>query len=475
MFSCCFKRQNTDDDEYHQRPKTRNSSANNSQKTSYTAVPLPNTTTTNETNESAKSVEQLRKECLEAHNRYRAKHGAGPLTLSKQLNAYATEWAKQLADSNTLQHRKNNKYGENLYLGTGMGPQTHELAVQAWYDEIKDYNFNKPGFSSNTGHFTQVVWKTSKELGVGIVNRANRTWVVCNYDPPGNVMGTYMECVPPLVEQTVSKIIDKMKGKKNVFKKPEVTTPDKKEPAAKSPIHSASDLKLWSKYELECLDSHNKYRAIHGSPAMKLNRKLCNLAQDWSNHLAKKRSMSHRPQNEYGENIYYALNMEPTAEHCVKSWYDEIKNYNFSKPGFSSKTGHFTQVVWRDSIEVGVGITKLNNMTFVVCNYSPAGNVMNQYKDQVPRPGAKPITTSTTKSNNSNAAPSGSLNSQAKITKDQPTFEEVCLDSHNSYRAIHGSPAMTVNKNLSFFANDWAQVRTTKISYSTRTTNTIIN
>lgn len=78
---------------------------------------------------------------------------------------------QKLASSNSLQHRKNNKYGENLYLGTGMGPQTHELAVQAWYDEIKNYNFKKPGFSSNTGHFTQVVWKTSKELGVGIVKR----------------------------------------------------------------------------------------------------------------------------------------------------------------------------------------------------------------------------------------------------------------------------------------------------------------
>lgn len=69
--------------------------------------------------------------------------------------------------------------------------------------------------------------------------------------------------------------------------------------------------------------------------------------------------MQHRPNNEYGENIYYAFNFDPSAEHCVKSWYDEIKNYNFSKPGFSSQTGHFTQVVWKDSIELGVGITKM--------------------------------------------------------------------------------------------------------------------
>lgn len=75
--------------------------------------------------------------------------------------------------------------------------------------------------------------------------------------------------------------------------------------------------------------------------------------------MAKQRALAHRPNNEYGENVYYAMNFDPSAEQCVKSWYDEIKNYNYSKPGFSSKTGHFTQVVWKDSIELGVGITTL--------------------------------------------------------------------------------------------------------------------
>ncbi|KAM7352214.1 uncharacterized protein ACRADG_004848 [Cochliomyia hominivorax] len=468
MFSWCFKCQNTDDEnEYHQRPKTRNNSNNNSQKSSKHAAihPTTITTSTNDVVESReKSVEEMQKECLEAHNRYRAKHGASPLTLNKQLNAYATEWAKKLAKSNTLQHRKNNKYGENLYLGTNMGPQTHELAVKAWYEEIKDYNFNKPGFSSNTGHFTQVVWKSSKELGVGILTKDNRTWIVCNYNPPGNMMGNYKENVAPLLVDTAAKIIDKMKPQKMLLKRPlKPETDDKDENDTTKKRYSAKDLKLWSQFELECLDSHNKYRAIHGSPAMKLNRKLCNLALDWSKQLAKQRSLQHRPHNDYGENIYYAMNFEPSAEQCVKSWYDEIKNYNYSKPGFSSQTGHFTQVVWKESIELGVGITTLNNMTFVVCNYNPPGNVMSQYDDQVPKPGSKPTTSINTKA-------STSITKQPKIEdQQQQTFEEVCLDSHNSLRALHGSPAMSLNKNLNLFASDWAEVRTRKITYSSRT------
>jgi len=29
-------------------------------------------------------------------------------------------------------------------------------ATKAFYGEVKYYDFNKPGFSKNTGHFTQV-------------------------------------------------------------------------------------------------------------------------------------------------------------------------------------------------------------------------------------------------------------------------------------------------------------------------------
>ena len=72
-------------------------------------------------------------------------------------------------------------------------------ATDDWYNEIKQYNFNSPGFSMGTGHFTQVVWKGSQKLGVGyaITQDGKGLYVVAQYSPPGNYMGQFGSNVVP--------------------------------------------------------------------------------------------------------------------------------------------------------------------------------------------------------------------------------------------------------------------------------------
>lgn len=102
-----------------------------------------------------------------------------------------------IARSGRLQHRSDSKFGENIYWASGK-TVNGQTPVQAWYDEVKDYKFSKnSGFSSNTGHFTQVVWKSSEKMGVGIANVQNQTFVVANYDPAGNMQGDYDKNVFP--------------------------------------------------------------------------------------------------------------------------------------------------------------------------------------------------------------------------------------------------------------------------------------
>jgi len=71
-------------------------------------------------------------------------------------------------------------------------------ATQNWYDEIGQYNYTYGGFSMNTGHFTQVVWKGTKEVGFGkATSNSNVVFVVANYFPAGNMQGQFQKNVSP--------------------------------------------------------------------------------------------------------------------------------------------------------------------------------------------------------------------------------------------------------------------------------------
>jgi hypothetical protein len=95
---------------------------------------------------------------LNAHNALRAKHGVPPLSWSASLAKTAQAWA----DRCMFEH-SNAGLGENLAQGTG--DYSGANAVNDWYGEISAYDFNNPGFSDATGHFTQVVWKDTKKVG----------------------------------------------------------------------------------------------------------------------------------------------------------------------------------------------------------------------------------------------------------------------------------------------------------------------
>ncbi|XP_017340225.3 Golgi-associated plant pathogenesis-related protein 1 [Ictalurus punctatus] len=125
---------------------------------------------------------------LAKHNEYRKKHGAPALTISQDLCSSAQAWADQLLSTKALQHSDTDN-GENLYYFQSSAPKklTGEEPVDSWYSEIKDYDFSKPGFLSNTGHFTQVVWKSTKEVGVGLATDGNTVFVVGQYKPAGNI------------------------------------------------------------------------------------------------------------------------------------------------------------------------------------------------------------------------------------------------------------------------------------------------
>ena len=135
---------------------------------------------------------------LDFHNRARKEVDVGPVTWAKELAAYAQKWADRLAASGEFEHRPADgewaqKYGENLAINVSA-----LKGAEAWYGEKKEYT---PGTAIpedvtqlRAGHYTQMVWKGTARIGAGVaVVKEGRfkglVVVVCNYDPPGNVIG----------------------------------------------------------------------------------------------------------------------------------------------------------------------------------------------------------------------------------------------------------------------------------------------
>jgi pathogenesis-related protein 1 len=133
-----------------------------------------------------------------AHNRVRAKHCAPPLAWSAEVARSAQAWASTIRDRGcTLGHSGNGKYGENLAAGTS-GMLDANAVVGMWYDEREKFNFRSGGFSMKTGHFTQVVWRGTRQVGCGMSQCNGLDVWICQYSPPGNVEGQYRENVLPL-------------------------------------------------------------------------------------------------------------------------------------------------------------------------------------------------------------------------------------------------------------------------------------
>jgi len=141
------------------------------------------------------------------------------------------------------------------------------------------------------------------------------------------------------------------------------------------------------KYRQELLRLQNTKRSQHGVSDLVISENLNSVAQEWAEHLAKNNMMQHRPRSQYGENIFMGYNSSGTipANQPIDSWYSEIKQYDYDRP--STSCGHFTQMVWKDSKEVGFGCaTSKNETVYVVANYFPAGNMVGKFKENVLRP-----------------------------------------------------------------------------------------
>jgi len=135
---------------------------------------------------------------LSIHNRERALVNVPPLTWSNNLAAAAQTWANHLLtlglkygdlavhDDSIIDQ------GENL-VGPGIaGVYTTAQNVQLWVNEKSNYHggpYNEQPGGPVIGHYIQMVWRNTKEIGCAASSDGTLDFLVCRYSPPGSYPG----------------------------------------------------------------------------------------------------------------------------------------------------------------------------------------------------------------------------------------------------------------------------------------------
>lgn len=141
--------------------------------------------------------ESIQKEIVNKHNDLRRMvDPPGSDLLEMEWNCEAQRNAQAWANQCTYQHSpqdsrtiKDLRCGENLFMASYKA--TWSQAIQRWYDESSNFIYGKGPTPPDAvvGHYTQLVWNSSHQLGCGVAECPNNSWkyfYVCHYCPPGN-------------------------------------------------------------------------------------------------------------------------------------------------------------------------------------------------------------------------------------------------------------------------------------------------
>ena len=138
----------------------------------------------------------------------------------------------------------------------------------------------------------------------------------------------------------------------------------------------------------EALAAHNKLRAMHHVTPLQWNATLAEQAQQTAESVSSDPStFQGEPPGENIAQIWHDLPRAPLKATTI--WYSEKKSFSFSYPELNDKVKHFTQMIWRDTTQLGMGAapSPSGKYVIVVALYRPVGNDMHRIRDNVQRAG----------------------------------------------------------------------------------------
>ena len=148
--------------------------------------------------------------------------------------------------------------------------------------------------------------------------------------------------------------------------------------------HRAHDNAAADRHAGRILHLHNRERAQLGLPMLEWSPQLAREARDWGHQLARKGRLEHADastRSGTGENLWMGTANAWPVDTMVGMFIDEKRHYRHGRFPEISRTGqwadvaHYTQVIWRDTQEVGCAVVTDRGWDVLVCRYYPAGNV----------------------------------------------------------------------------------------------------
>ncbi|VBB30899.1 unnamed protein product [Acanthocheilonema viteae] len=132
-------------------------------------------------------------------------------------------------------------------------------------------------------------------------------------------------------------------------------------------------------FQRECLDAHNAVRARYGCQPLVWSQELCDLAHSWAVKLAERGRILFPELQGIGENIRLTVADErthlPSGNEITEIWCREAEDFDFERPRWNPKTQHFTQIVWKETSEMGIARqwNTSTNCVATVAMYRPSG------------------------------------------------------------------------------------------------------
>lgn len=124
----------------------------------------------------------------------------------------------------------------------------------------------------------------------------------------------------------------------------------------------------------------NALRALHRAPPVAYDLALESGAQTWANTLATSGQFYHSG-TAYGENlaqVWSGTNVTRSIDVSVNAWYGEGANFVYGVPQNKAAL-HFTALVWANTKQIGLGVSKGSKGTIVCMRFNPPGNMAGAY------------------------------------------------------------------------------------------------